>query len=93
MFEHFILMASSYQRGTRIALHFVFDDGIDEAKIAKPINAIFEAIGKDAKFSTHYLYTDDASWDSIVAYDPFFSDAYLVDSLEEFIFIMNEETT
>ena len=91
MFEHFILMASSYQRGTRIALHFAFDDGINEAKIEKPIRAIFESIGKDAKFSTHYVCTDDASWDSVVAYDPFFSDAYLVDSLEEFIFIMNKD--
>lgn len=91
MFEHFILMASSYKRGTRIALHFAFDEGIDENKIETPIRAIYDSIGEAAKFSTHYVCTDDASWDSVVAYDPFFSDAYLLESLEEFIYIMKQD--
>lgn len=91
MFEHFIMMASSYKKGTRIAFQLVFDTGIDKNEIEQSINAIYAAIGENAKFSTHYVCTDKASWDSVTTYDPFFSDAYLVDSLDNFIPIMKED--
>lgn len=91
MFEHFILMASSYKKGTRIALQYAFDGGVDGNEIEKTIQAIYDVIGKGAKFSTHYVCTEDASWDSVVTYDPFFSDAYLTESLDEFIFIMKKD--
>ena len=91
MFEHFIMMASSYKKGTRIAFQLVFDTGIDKNEIEQSINAVYAAIGENAKFSTHYVCTDKASWDSVTTYDPFFSDAYLVDSLDKFIRIMKED--
>ncbi len=84
-------MASSYKRGTQIALHFAFDGGIGENETEMPIKAIYESIGEAAKFSTHYVCTDDVSWYSVVIYGPFFSEAYLLESLEKFIFIMKQD--
>lgn len=91
MFEHFILMSSSYKRGTRIALHHVFTGGVDKNKIDDSIKKIYESIGDYARFSSHYVCTEADTWDSVMAYDPFFSDTYLVDSLEEFIYLMKKD--
>lgn len=35
MFEHFIIMASSYHKGKRIALQYVYSGGIDKNEIQR----------------------------------------------------------
>lgn len=91
MFEHFIIMASSYHKRTRIALQYVYDGGVDRNQIQGVIESI-EQVG-DEKFSyfTHYVCTGKDDWDSVVSYDPFFEDAYLAESLEEMLYILKKD--
>lgn len=42
-------------------------------------------------FSTHYICTDSESWESVVSYDAFFEDAYVVESLEELVFLIRKD--
>lgn len=91
MFEHFIIMASSYHKGTRIALQYVCSGGVDANVIQEMLESI-ERVGEGKiSYSTHYICTEAEEWDSVVSYDPFFEDAYLVESLEEMLFILKKD--
>ena len=91
MFEHFIFMASSYHKGTRIALQYVYSGGVDQNEIQIAMEAIDQVGDGKYSYSTHYVCTESEDWDSIVSYDPFFQDAYLVESLEEMLFILKKD--
>ena len=91
MFDHFIIMASSYRKGTRIALQYVYDGGVDTNEIQKVIELIEQAGDKNFSYSTHFVCTMSESWESVVSYDPFFEDVYLVESLEEMLFILEKD--
>lgn len=91
MFEHFIIMASSYHKGTRMALQYVYSGGVDQNEI-KDVLASVEEVGEGKySYSTHYICTESDSWDSVVSYDPFFEDAYLVESLEEMLYLLRKD--
>lgn len=91
MVEHFIIMASSYHKGTRIALHYVYNGGADKNVIQDVLDSI-EQVG-DGKFSysTHYICTECDDWNSVVSYDPFFEDVYVVESVEEMLYFLKKD--
>lgn len=83
MVEHFIVSGSSYKKGTRIAVHKSYIEGIDQNEIT----AITEILKKHPEviFSFHYIVTDDVDWSSVVAYDPFFQVMEIISDIEQFI--------
>jgi len=91
MFEHFIIMASSYHKGTRIALQYVYSGGVDKNEIQGVLES-FEQAG-DGKFaySTHYICTECDDWNSVVSYDPFFEGVYVVESIEEMLYLLKKD--
>ena len=91
MYQHFIIMASSYERGTRIALHFAFSSAIDIDKIESIITMIQNSIYEKSSYSTHVIVTSEKSWESVVEYDAFFADALVLESVEEFVKIMKRD--
>lgn len=91
MFEHFIIMASSYRKGTRIAFQYVYCGGVDQNEIQEAIRTIENVGGGEMTFSTHYVCTESKEWDSVVSYDPFFADVYVAGTLEEMLFILKKD--
>ena len=72
MIKHYIIMSSSYTDGSRVALDITEDCFLNSKAIAEMIEEIRKNCGKDVPLSTHFIETESASWDSVVAYDPFF---------------------
>ena len=91
MYEHFIIMSSSYIKGTRIAMDYAFKDAIDVDKMKTAIEEIKKQCGESVSFSTHVVSTLEKTWKSVVIYDPFFSDAYKVDSLDKFVALLKAD--
>ena len=91
MYEHFIIMSSSYIKGTRIAIDYVFRDSIDVDKMKATIEEIKMQCGEGVSFSTHLVSTERKSWKSVVVYDPFFKDAYKAGSLQEFVSLIKDD--
>ena len=91
MYEHFIIMSSSYIKGTRIAVDYVFEKTIDVDKMKKVIEEIKNQCGENVSFSTHVISTSAKTWKSVIAYDPFFKDAYKAVSLEEFVRLIKDD--
>ena len=71
MIKHYIIMSSSYTDGSRVALDITEDCFLNSKAIAEMIEEIRKNCGKDVPLSTHFIETESASWDSVVAYDPF----------------------
>jgi len=85
MIKHFIIIASAYSIGKRIALDY-FDEKILQLDvIQKEINYINEKCGSDVPIATHVLQTDSTDWRSVVKKDKFFKEVYLVKNKEEFV--------
>ncbi len=74
MIKHYIIMSSSYTDGSRVALDITEDCFLNSKAIAEMIEEIRKNCGKDVPLSTHFIETESASWDSVVAYDPFFEE-------------------
>lgn len=88
MIKHFIVMASAYSRGERIALDYFDDDVLQMDVIQKDIDFIFEQYGPDAPISTHFIQTESAGWDKVGKMDKFFAKAKLIKTKEEFVDIL-----
>lgn len=89
MFEHLIALGSSYTEGKRIGFHkaseeICFDDLYDFKKINN-------GEMNNKLFSFHFLTTDSESWESVVNKDSYFKNLYLVDSWDDFLFLINED--
>lgn len=93
MVKHFIIMASAYSKGKRIALDYSSESSLDMGFIQKEIDSIFEKCGKDAPISTHYIQTDGFGWNQVGKLDKFFESAELVETKEEFIRILLNDRT
>ena len=91
MFEHFIIMASSYKQGTRIALHYLLEADIDFKYCEQVIRNLDSEFGYGAPFSTHYLVTDGKTWETVVSYDPFFTEVTVKDSFDDFVKVMKQD--
>mgnify|MGYP002307362293 CR=1 FL=1 len=84
MIKHYIIMSSSYTDGSRVALDITEDRFLNSKAIAEMIEEIRKNCGKDVPLSTHFIETESASWDSVVAYDPFFEDVECTKSTTAF---------
>lgn len=89
MIRHYIVIASSYSKSTRVALDYLLDSdtrGIIKDDLAR----IKSECGKDARISAQSILTESKSWDSVAKSDPFFKGIELLDSVEEFIECVNQ---
>lgn len=88
MIKHFIILASAYSRGTRIALDYFDEDILQMEVIEKDLKYIISKLGDEAIFSTHFIQTEKLGWDAVKKQDGFFRNTELIDNKEEFINIL-----
>ncbi len=88
MVKHFIIMASAYSIGKRIALDYYDEDILEMDAIQKDIDFITCECGKDVPISTHYIQTEKKGWNEVVKLDKFFQKVKLVGTKEEFAQIL-----
>lgn len=91
MITHYIIMSSSYSKGKRIALNYLVDKNSEYAKLKEILVIITEICGKDVSVSTHFVQTDSESWESVVEKDHFFKDVEVIDSISEFVKLIQED--
>ena len=90
MIRHYIIMSSSYSKGTRIALDYIVDKD-EYAKLNKILPEIIEKCGKDVSVSTHFIQTNSKEWISVVEKDQFFKDVELINGKEKFIELIKKD--
>ena len=89
MIKHQILLSSSYSRGSRICLDY---PDCDYSIVKDAIDRVSSAYdGKRVSFSTHTIHTDSVDWSSVVEKDPYFDDVKVVDTVDEFVKIIQED--
>lgn len=88
---HYIIMSSSYSKGTRIALDFLIlkDDDYDNLKDV--VNKITRECGSDVSISTHFIQTDSKSWESVFKKDHFFKEVEVIDNIDDFINLIKKD--
>lgn len=89
MIKHFVVMSSSYSKGTRIALDYVMGDSINPVELAEIVDRISDECGDSV--STHFVGTDREDWESVAEEDAYFKDVLKIDSLDEFIYLIKED--
>lgn len=85
MISHFIIMSNSYSEHTRIALDITEGSKLNVDDVSNLIKGIKESCGDDTPISSHSIWAESKSWESVKKADPFFKDVKVVDSVEEFI--------
>ncbi len=93
MVKHFIVMASAYSIGKRIALDYFEEDILQMDVIKKDIDYILEKCGKQVPISTHFIQTELSGWDQVVKLDKFFEKVELIDTKEKFVEILLKDRT
>lgn len=88
MVRHYIIVASAYSIGKRIALDYCSSSKIEMDKIDKDVEYILEKYGKDAPLAKHFILTSSADWSSVALSDHFFDDVELMKNKEEFTEIL-----
>ena len=81
MYNHCIILGSAYSIGKRIALHYT---NLNEEEMKEKLDFITKKCGYDIFISTHYIMTDEASWESVVNFDKYFLGIQLLDNIEDF---------
>ena len=87
MIKHMVILSSSYSTGTRIGLHYI---GGQEDLMSEDVKKVGTAY-PGAPFSTHQLYADSESWDSVVKKDPYFDDVKIIKTADEFTELLRRE--
>lgn len=82
MYQHFILVASSYARGERIGYHLVHKEQIDKKIIEEKMRRLHKINRED--IGVHSFITDSKKWDSILELDSFFEDVIICQDFDEF---------
>lgn len=93
MIKHFIVMASAYSLGKRIALHYYKEENLQLDDIQKDIDYILEICGKDTPITTHFIQTEEPGWEKVIELDKFFEKADLISTKEEFAEIILKDRT
>lgn len=86
MYHHYIIISTSFTLGTRIALHYVEKNFVNESKIAEAIDSLQKR--KKMDIGIQSLFLEDKDWESVVEFDSFFGDIKVYASLEEFIKVL-----
>ncbi|MDT2859201.1 DUF4065 domain-containing protein [Lactococcus lactis] len=82
MYQHFILVASSYTEGTRIGFHLSAESQIEKSIIEDKMKRISQINREDV--GVHSLITESSSWESVIKLDSFFKDVMICQSFDEF---------
>ncbi|MDO5853295.1 MAG: DUF4065 domain-containing protein [Thermoplasmata archaeon] len=91
---HYIILSSSYSTGRRIALHYPFEGSIDSERMHLILDRISDCYGgPDVSFGIHVTQTESESWQSVVESDPYFKDVHIIDTVEEFIELIQRDKT
>lgn len=83
MFQHFIIVASSYTQGSRVGFHIVAPEGkLENDKIRSILDRLKEIKRDDV--GIHSFTSDDRTWESVLKFDSFFEDVMICDDFKEF---------
>lgn len=82
MYQHFILVASSYTEGARIGFHLSAEKQIKKDVIEDRMKRIAQIRREDV--GVHFLMTDSPKWESVIKLDSFFEDIIVCPSFEKF---------
>lgn len=91
MFTHCIIMSSSYSEGTRIAIDYCLKPEDTAETLKRRIDKITSQCGNDVSISSHYIQTESESWNSVVKKDAFFKDVKVINSMDEFISLIQQD--
>jgi uncharacterized phage-associated protein len=83
-------MSSSYSLGTRIAIDYAVEE-IQTGDLTERLRKITKECGDDVSISSHFIETDAADWKSVYKKDKFFKDVKLIEDINEFILLINED--
>lgn len=83
MYQHFILVASSYTEGRRIGFHLSAENKIEKSIIEDKMKRISQINRDDV--GVHSLMTDRQDWESVIKLDSFFKDILICHSFDEFV--------
>lgn len=83
LYNHSIILSSSYSTRCRIALHFPSEHGLaDYIPVVHRLNTCFD--GEPVPMGVHNKQTESMSWESVVRKDPYFEDVKVIDTVDEF---------
>lgn len=85
MVRHFIILSSSYSQGQRIALDVEVSDKKDVDVFQQKIEKIKGECGEDTSISIHSIAAPSAEWSSVEKEDSFFENVLVLETVEEFI--------
>lgn len=86
-FQHFIAIKSVYSRGVRIAWHYSSEQ-LDNKKIQTFLSR-YEKKHNNLQLGIHRVVTDDDTWDSVVEFDPYFTEVIAIGKETDFLNISN----
>jgi len=89
MYQHIVVIGSSYQLGERIAWHFA-DLQIGQAILSELSEKTKDLLGRP-DYSIHKLSTDSKSWHSVVEKDSFFADMRVYEDLDLFLKVLYDD--
>ncbi|WP_231217679.1 hypothetical protein [Streptococcus equi] len=69
MYQHFILVASSYARGERVGFHLATEGQLDHVAIEEKMQRLSHINRDDV--GVHSFVTDSADWQSVIELDSF----------------------
>ena len=85
MIKHYIIIASAYSIGKRIALDYCSDDILLMEPIQRDTDYILDKCGKDTPISSHFIQVEKTGWDAVRKKDKFFDGIELIKTKEEFV--------
>lgn len=90
MYQHYIIVASAYSKGTRVGYHMVAEQGqLDIEKINSMLSQLSEISRDDV--GIHAFTTKDDSWLSVLLLDSFFEDVLVIGDFDEFLEVLKSD--
>lgn len=90
MYHHFIIIASSYLQGSRVAFHMSSPEGqLDADKIQELLIRLEKMKREDV--GIHSFVTDSSDWNSVLALDSFFEDVAICRDFDEFEAVLKSD--
>lgn len=88
MTKHYIIMGSSYKMGKRIAMDFT---NYDTEYLKAVMKKIRSKCGR-VPLSSHSISTESSEWCSVVELDAYFENVLIIETVDEFIDIIKEDS-
>ncbi|KIS05352.1 Panacea domain-containing protein [Streptococcus equi] len=90
MYQHFILVASSYARGERVGFHLATEGQLDHVAIEEKMQRLSHINRDDV--GVHSFVTDSADWQSVIELDSFFEDIMVCQDFDEFEQVLQSDS-